>query len=98
MLLIERRQFLQEMYDTLPDKTYVKTSCPVYNIKQDPTGVEVTLSNGEVERGDLILGCDGVYSSVKSIMWDYANKASPGMITVKEKTGTSRQTLSQSLP
>lgn len=24
---------------------------------------------------------------MKSIMWDYANKATPGLITVKEKTG-----------
>ena len=87
MLLIERRQFLQELYDNLPDKSYIKTNSPVYNIKQDANGVEVVLDNGDVEKGDLILGCDGVYSFVKTAMWDYANKATPGLITVKEKTG-----------
>ncbi|KAI5867263.1 FAD binding domain protein [Durotheca rogersii] len=86
MLNIERREFLEALYETLPDKTRVKTNSPVHSITQDENGVEVVLSNGEVYKGDLVLGCDGVYSMVKSIMWDYANKASPGMITVKEKT------------
>lgn len=54
MLLIERRQFLQELYDNLPDKSYIKTGCPVYNVKQDENGVEVVLENGQVEKGDLV--------------------------------------------
>jgi 2-polyprenyl-6-methoxyphenol hydroxylase-like FAD-dependent oxidoreductase len=87
MLNIERQKFLQDLYDTLPDQTRIKTNSAVTSIKQDENGVEVTLSNGEVEKGDMVLGCDGVYSIVKSIMWDYANAAVPGTITVKEKTG-----------
>ncbi|KAK8037112.1 hypothetical protein PG991_001426, partial [Apiospora marii] len=89
LLLIERRQFLQELYDTLPDKTRVRTSCAVRDVRAQASGVEVTLENGEVEKGDLVLGCDGVYSTVRTFMWDQANKISPGLITAREKRGAS---------
>ena len=90
LLFIERRQFLQDLYDTLPDKYYIKTNSGVEDVIEDENGVEVRLSNGEVERGDLVLGCDGVYSPVRTIMWDHANRATPGLITTQEKMGTSQ--------
>ncbi|KAI1842805.1 hypothetical protein JX265_002658 [Neoarthrinium moseri] len=89
MLIFERPKLLRDLYETLPDKTRVRTNASVDSIKQDENGVDVVLSNGEVERGDLVLGCDGVYSTVRSAMWDAANAASPGMITVKEKRAIS---------
>jgi 2-polyprenyl-6-methoxyphenol hydroxylase-like FAD-dependent oxidoreductase len=95
LLLIERRQFLQDLYDTLPEKTRIKTSCTVLDIKQDDDGVEVILANGEVERGDLVLGCDGVYSFVRRILWEHANRKSPGLISVDEKRGRSSLTINQ---
>ncbi|KAG8163816.1 hypothetical protein KVR01_005734 [Diaporthe batatas] len=85
LLLIERRQFLQELYDTLPNNSYIRTDAGVRDIKMTPGGVEVELNNGDVEKGDLVLGCDGVYSRVRTIMWDYANKMTPGLIPVEEK-------------
>ncbi|KAI1387733.1 uncharacterized protein F4822DRAFT_430479 [Hypoxylon trugodes] len=86
ILIFERPKFLQDLYDTLPDKSRVRTNCPVQDIRQDDDGVEVVLANGEIERGDLVLGCDGVYSLVRSVMWENANRQFPGMITAKEKT------------
>ena len=59
------------------------------DVIEDANGVEVRLSNGKVERGDLVLGCDGVYSPVRTIMWDHANRATPGLITTQEKMGMS---------
>jgi 2-polyprenyl-6-methoxyphenol hydroxylase-like FAD-dependent oxidoreductase len=85
-MVLERREFLQILYDQLPDKSYIKTSSGVKAIKEIPGGVEVTLTNGDVETGDIVLGADGVYSMVRSIMWEQANKAQPGLITVQEKT------------
>ncbi len=77
-----------DLYNTLPDKTRIQTSCNVLDIKQGQDGVVVTLADGGVERGDLVLGCDGVYSFVRRILWEHANKTSPGLITVEEKRGT----------
>lgn len=88
LLLLERREFLQILYDGLPDKSPIRTSCGVKDIKHIPGGVEVTLSNGKVETGDMVLGCDGVYSLTRSFMWDHANKTTPDLITVKEKRST----------
>lgn len=86
LLVLERREFLQILYDQLPDKSYIKTSSGVKGFKEITGGVEVTLVNGDVERGDIVLGADGVYSMVRSVMWEQANKATPGLITVQEKT------------
>jgi len=86
ILLLERREFLRILYDGLPDKTRIRTKCQVKDVKQLISGVEVTMADGTVERGDIVVGCDGVNSLVREIMWDFANKTTPGMITAKEKT------------
>lgn len=44
------------------------------------------LENGAVERGDMVLGCDGVHSLVRQRMWDLANQKIPRIITAQEKT------------
>lgn len=56
-------------------------------MKQLDSGVEVKLSDGTIEKGDMVLGCDGVYSLMRGLMWDHANKTTTGLITAKEKTG-----------
>ena len=93
MLLLERRQFLQDLYDTLPDKTPIKTSAVIEDIQQDEYGVEVLLSNGQVERGDLVMGCDGVHSFMRRTLWEHANKTALSLITVEEKLNRSLQPL-----
>ena len=47
--------------------------------------VQVKLSNGTVEKGDIVLGADGVHSVVRELMWKNANKSQPGVITAQEK-------------
>ncbi|PVH72165.1 FAD/NAD(P)-binding domain-containing protein [Cadophora sp. DSE1049] len=86
MYLLERREFLSILYDGLPNKSPIKTSSGVRGIRQLADGVEVTLINGDVEVGDIVIGCDGVYSTVRGFMWDHANKTIPDFITVQEKT------------
>jgi 2-polyprenyl-6-methoxyphenol hydroxylase-like FAD-dependent oxidoreductase len=71
----------------LPDKTPIKTASSVQDIKHVSGGVQVTLANDHVETGDMVLGCDGVYSAVRNFMWEHANKITPELVTVKEKTG-----------
>ncbi|KAF4236331.1 hypothetical protein CNMCM8980_003093 [Aspergillus fumigatiaffinis] len=86
ILLLERREFLQILYDCLPDKSFIKLGCRVRDVTQDCNGVEVSLDDGTVERGDMVLGCDGVHSLVKRRMWDLANQKIPRVITAQEKT------------
>ncbi|KAK3342064.1 FAD binding domain protein [Lasiosphaeria hispida] len=86
ILPLERRKFLEVMYERLPDKNVVRTSSKIKEIKHLASGVEVELSDGSIERGDMVLGCDGVHSFVRSLMWDQAEATSPGLIPAKEKT------------
>ncbi|RYP20235.1 hypothetical protein DL765_002909 [Monosporascus sp. GIB2] len=87
IILLERRKFLQNMYDCLPSKAPIQLGRQVASVQQHMTGVTVTLKDGTVEEGDMIIGCDGVHSPTRSFMWDHANKMQPGIITAKEKTG-----------
>ncbi|KAI5923971.1 hypothetical protein F4810DRAFT_710064 [Camillea tinctor] len=94
-LPFERQEFLQILYDGLPDKSYIRTNARVEGIAQLQNSVEAKLSDSSTETGDMVLGCDGVHSSTRSIMWDFATRVSPGLIQVKEKTSlkTSWKTL-----
>jgi 2-polyprenyl-6-methoxyphenol hydroxylase-like FAD-dependent oxidoreductase len=83
---LERRNLLQILYDGLPDKSFIRTESIIEDVKQFPDRVEVCLADGTVETGDMVLGCDGVHSLMRSFMWDHATKTSPGLIQVKEKT------------
>jgi 2-polyprenyl-6-methoxyphenol hydroxylase-like FAD-dependent oxidoreductase len=83
---IERIDLLQILYDNLPDKSLVKTQIKITDVKQFSNSVEVHLSDGTVETGDMIIGADGVHTLMRSYMWDYAAKVSPGLITAAEKT------------
>lgn len=85
MFLLERRKYLQILFDCLPEKGPIRTGCAVTNVQHTATGVEVTLSNGEIEVGDVVIGCDGAYSSVRNFMWQHAALTEPGLITAEEK-------------
>jgi len=51
------------------------------------------MTDGSFEEGDILLGCDGVHSTVRELMWKNANQAIPDFITVQEKKSiTSRVT------
>ncbi|KAJ5765405.1 hypothetical protein N7520_004964 [Penicillium odoratum] len=83
--VLERRRFLEILYERLPDKSKVRTKAGVVDIIDRVDGVKVVLEDGSVEEGDLVIGCDGVHSAVRSLMWRNANATIPGFITTAEK-------------
>lgn len=48
------------------DPGVVRTGTVVTSFAQDGDGVEVTLDDGTTERGDLLVGADGLYSTVRA--------------------------------
>jgi len=56
---------------------------------EDRDGVEVVLDDGTVERGDMVLGCDGVRSQVREKMWELASQRKK---TIEEEERTSMVT------
>ncbi len=84
--MLERRAFLQLLYDGLLDKSCVRFNAKVIDIEECVDDVQVKLADGTVEKGDIVIGCDGVHSLVRDLMWKHANKLQPDFITAKEKT------------
>jgi 2-polyprenyl-6-methoxyphenol hydroxylase-like FAD-dependent oxidoreductase len=58
----------------------------VKNITQDANGVEVSMDDGSVEKGDMVLGVDGVSSLTRTMMWKHADVVQPGLIPETDKT------------
>ncbi|TAQ89191.1 hypothetical protein B7494_g2482 [Chlorociboria aeruginascens] len=85
IMLVERRKFLQVLYDCLPDKSKIRFGKKVRSITETYDGVEVFFADGTSEKGDIVIGCDGVHSKVREMMWENAGKVSPGFITTAEK-------------
>lgn len=86
--MLERRAFLQLLWDCLSDtdKSHVRFNAKVIDIEERVDDIQVKLADGTVERGDIVLGCDGVHSLVRELMWKNANTSQPGFITAREKT------------
>ncbi|KAL9561360.1 hypothetical protein ACKAV7_014715 [Fusarium commune] len=82
---IGRQEFLQLMYDRLPDSSKVLEGARVEDIIAEGSTVRLILTDGREFTGDLVVGADGVHSKVRELMWDMANKAVPGMVPLEEK-------------
>ena len=87
-MLLERRGYLEVLYNNLPDKSKVKFNKKVTDIVESHDAIEVFLSDGTSETADIVVGADGVHSTVREKMWNYANLLEPGLIDVNEKKGT----------
>ncbi|KAF2143952.1 uncharacterized protein K452DRAFT_224000 [Aplosporella prunicola CBS 121167] len=90
--VLERRRFLEIMYEKLPDKSRVRAGVGVVDVIDSEDNVKAILADGTVEEGDLLIGCDGVHSLIRSFMWRNANAAIPGLITATEKKKTAFHT------
>lgn len=84
---LDRQVFLRKLYEKLPDHSKVYEKARVEEIIEENSKTRVILADGREFVGDVVVGADGVHSKVREIMWDKANAANPGMITVEEKRG-----------
>ncbi|KAI0456729.1 FAD binding domain-containing protein [Xylaria acuta] len=84
-ITMERRAFLRIVYECLPDKSKILTGKRVVDVDENEDGVEVKLQDGTIERGDILIGCDGVHSRVRDLMWRNANVEIDNKITSEEK-------------
>jgi 2-polyprenyl-6-methoxyphenol hydroxylase-like FAD-dependent oxidoreductase len=82
---MERRNFLRIVYENHPDKSKILSGKRVVDVHESEDGVRVFLNDGTSEHGDILIGCDGVHSTVRELMWRNANTAIPHLINVDEK-------------
>lgn len=75
---------LQVLYDNIKDKTKVLTNKRVHKVHMTDAGVTVKTSDGSVYQGDILVGSDGIHSTVRDEMWRIANQERPGWIPADE--------------
>jgi FAD dependent monooxygenase len=57
------------MYNSHPNKSKLLSNKHVQSIEEDENGVKVTTKDGSVYEGDIVIGADGVWSTVRQSMW-----------------------------
>ncbi|KAK2596121.1 hypothetical protein QQS21_006468 [Conoideocrella luteorostrata] len=83
---LERRKFLKILQEQHPDPQKIWEGKKVIEVLDTGTNILAKLDDGTVEEGDMLIGCDGVHSTVRELMWRNANVAVPNLITTREKT------------
>ncbi|KAF7557439.1 hypothetical protein G7Z17_g749 [Cylindrodendrum hubeiense] len=84
ILFLDRQMVLQVLYDNIRDKSKIMTSKRVIKVElNDDTSTAIT-SDGSQYSGDMVVGADGIRSTVRGEMWRLANKLDPNSIDLSE--------------
>lgn len=76
-LMIERTIWKRTLYESLQDRSKVRTRVGVASFVEDGEGVTVTTSAGEEIRGSVLVGADGVHSTVRWGMAEAVRESDP---------------------
>ncbi|KAL2075500.1 hypothetical protein VTL71DRAFT_443 [Oculimacula yallundae] len=75
---VRRSHLLKVLSDNIPDKSKIHLSKKVTKIDHTESEVVVHCQDGSSFSGEIVVGADGVHSTVKSMMQDHIDKVSPG--------------------
>ncbi|KPM41030.1 hypothetical protein AK830_g5544 [Neonectria ditissima] len=76
-MLFHRQKLLELLHNHLPERdTRILTGKKVVSIETDAQGVTVHCSDGTDEEGSIVVGCDGVHSTVRQMMRELMLKSS----------------------
>ncbi|KAK1675242.1 hypothetical protein BDP55DRAFT_715840 [Colletotrichum godetiae] len=68
----DRQMLIQVLYENLKHKERVLTSQRVVSVEFTDSGAHVTTKDKKVFSGDIVVGADGIHSTVRKEMWRYA--------------------------
>ena len=69
MAFLERRSVLQVLSDHVRRQDCILTGKHVQKVEEDEKGATVFCADGTHYRGDIVVGADGVNSTVRHEMW-----------------------------
>jgi 2-polyprenyl-6-methoxyphenol hydroxylase-like FAD-dependent oxidoreductase len=78
---------IQVLYDNLKLKDKVLTNKGVVQIKELTGRVEVITKEGEVFKGDILVGADGFHSTVHKVMWHQGKQDHPTSFAIESQSG-----------
>lgn len=76
-LFMERKFYLQTLYNNIKDKTKVRSDVCVTSFEESDGWVEVVTNTGETIRGNMLVGADGIHSTTRRLMADNICKSDP---------------------
>lgn len=76
---------IQILYNKIQDKSKVLTSEKVVTVQNGYSHVTVTTKTGNSYTGDMVVGADGIHSTVRQQMWQNAQATDPTWIDASEK-------------
>jgi len=68
-ILFRRADLQAALYDLVRARTDIRFGTEITEVHPDEDSVEVRLSDGRVERGDLLVGADGIHSRVRGLVF-----------------------------
>lgn len=68
MIFMQRKFLLQQLYESISDKTKVKARTGLLSYTEDDDGITVVTDTGESIRGNILIGADGIHSAVRRMM------------------------------
>ncbi|KAH7142131.1 FAD-binding domain-containing protein [Dactylonectria macrodidyma] len=83
---LDRQMVLQVLHNNIRDKSKILTDKRVVAVKMVDDGVIAKTSDGSSYKGDILVGADGIHSTVRAEMWKIANELSPGWIPANEQS------------
>ncbi|KAJ5715439.1 uncharacterized protein N7483_012620 [Penicillium malachiteum] len=86
---MERSALLRVMYNHLSDKSKVLTGKRIKSVENSEDGAVVTTTDGSVFFGDMVIGTDGVHSSVRKAIVRQAKERGLGSEYMEEDNVTS---------
>ncbi|KAI0147395.1 FAD/NAD(P)-binding domain-containing protein [Xylariaceae sp. FL1272] len=73
MLFFDRRVFLDVLYGQLKQKEKVHCDSKVHHIEHLDKGVRVTTRDGQTHMGDIVIGADGIHSTIRKELYKTAD-------------------------
>ncbi|KAF3074543.1 FAD-dependent monooxygenase paxM [Trichoderma lentiforme] len=74
---MERRFMLSCIYNQIADKSRIRAHTGVASFTETEDGVEVVTDKGETIKGDILLGADGIHSTIRNLMADKIASTDP---------------------
>lgn len=78
---------LRVLYDNIKDKSKILTEKRVESVELIKDGVIATTSDKSRHEGDILVGADGIHSTVRREMWRIGSEMSPGYFPADEGSG-----------
>ncbi|KAF7351053.1 Monooxygenase FAD-binding protein [Mycena sanguinolenta] len=86
IIFIDRQMAIEVFYNNLKDKSKVLVDKRVVTVTPLANGVQVTTKDGATYTGDILVGADGVHSTIRKEMWRLGDELAPGRFPQADRT------------